>query len=250
MNNTMKYGSSGADVEWLHDKLSAILGYPVDQPMSKSYFGEVLDSQVRKFQTLHDLKSDGIVGDLTMGYLSRIVDKKSVDTIIDEHGRVKAKYLLTNKDLSDNSYKGRLSTPTPTGDSYLTQVQLPYAMRLAWDTSILVTRQRMHHDIAKPLTEALSEILRHYGLDKIKALGLDLYGGIFNYRKIRGGSIWSSHAYGIAIDINPEGNKFRSKPKHTTFANPEMTAFADIMVKHGFATLEHDLQHWQYTARR
>jgi hypothetical protein len=130
---------------------------------------------------------------------------------------------------------------------YLAEIKVPYPMVLAWNTKAGVTRIRCHKQVAKPLANALSEIKHHP--DMIKTLGLNLYAGCHNYRKIRGGIHLSSHSWGISIDINSSGNPFRCQPKSTTLGkHPELALqFANIMLKHGFKTLEYDLMHWQYT---
>lgn len=122
---------------------------------------------------------------------------------------------------------------------------LPYPMRLAWDKSVTVNSTMVHFDMEEPLTNVLNQTLEHYSLAGLQELGLDLYGGCFNIRKMTGGKEWSSHSWGVGVDINPEGNPFRMNPSKTTFVDPQYTEFARIMISNGFRTLPHDLMHWQ-----
>lgn len=126
------------------------------------------------------------------------------------------------------------------------RTELPYPMRLAWDTDTVVSHTQVHHLVARALQDALQAVLDHYGATAVTTLGLDLLGGVFNKRHMRGGTTWSSHAWGVSIDINPAGNPFRAHTSDTTFVNPAYTEFARIMVQHGFGTIEYDLMHWQY----
>lgn len=110
-------------------------------------------------------------------------------------------------------------------------IKLPYAMRLAWDKSTIVTRTSCHKLVADLLTAALEATRDHYGADAITELGLDLYGGCLNVRKKRGGSTWSAHAWGTAIDLDPERNMLAWKRNRAEFAkavyDPFHKAFAD-----------------------
>jgi len=110
-------------------------------------------------------------------------------------------------------------------------IKLPYAMRLAWDTSTVVTRTSCHVLVADSLIAALETTRDHYGLEGITELGLDLYGGCLNVRKKRGGSTWSAHAWGTAIDLDPDRNQLAWKRGRAEFAkaiyDPFHKAFAD-----------------------
>lgn len=126
--------------------------------------------------------------------------------------------------------------PSENGE-YLVIVESPYPMRIAWDTDTTVRKIRCHKLIADKLKAVLDEILIEYGYEKIKELGIDLYGGCFNYRKMRGGSSWSKHAWGIAIDLDPDRNQLRETSKTARFARPEYKKMIDIFYKHGFISL-------------
>lgn len=133
--------------------------------------------------------------------------------------------------------------------SYLVTIKLPYPMRLAWDKRTKVTRMRCHEKVADELSAIFNDILKHYGDQEIKRLGIDLFGGCFNYRKMRGGSDWSRHSWGVAVDLDPSRNKLRESGRTARFARPEYKAMIDIFYKHGFESLgrekDYDWMHFQ-----
>ena len=139
--------------------------------------------------------------------------------------------------ITTEQLKKKYGTPTESGIPYLTTIQLPYPMRLAWDKDTVVTKMRCHNLVAGKFIKIFSQILAHYGPEKIKELGIDLYGGCFNFRKMRGGSDWSRHSWGVAIDLDPERNQLKETKKTARFARPEYKAMIDIFYANGFASL-------------
>jgi len=139
--------------------------------------------------------------------------------------------------------------PNITGEGYLMTIQLPYPMRLAWDTDTLVHSIRCHKLVGAKFLAVFNEIHRVYGYEKIKELGIDLFGGCFNFRKMRGGNDWSTHSWGIAIDLDPSRNQLKETSKTARFARPEYKAMIDIFYKHGFESLgrekNYDWMHFQ-----
>jgi hypothetical protein len=143
----------------------------------------------------------------------------------------------------------KYGTPTETGAAYLVTVNLPYPMRLAWDTDTTVNRLRCHRLVADKFEAVFKDILATYGLPKIKELGIDLFGGCFNFRKMRGGSAWSKHSWGIAIDLDPARNGLKTTYAKSQFAKPEYQKLHEIFEKHGFINLGKakgfDTMHWE-----
>jgi len=139
--------------------------------------------------------------------------------------------------------------PNETGEGYLVTIQLPYTMRLAWDLETKVTQMRCHKLVAGNFKGVFNDLLKHYGHEEIKRLGIDLFGGCFNYRKMRGGSAWSTHAWGIAIDLDPARNKLKETKKTARFARPEYKPMIEIFYKWGFESLgiekDYDWMHFQ-----
>lgn len=121
--------------------------------------------------------------------------------------------------------------------NYLVTLKLPYPMRLAWDKNVKVNKMQCHRLVHDKLSAIFNDILAHYGYEKIVELGIDLFGGCFNFRTMRGGSEPSRHSWGIAIDLDPERNKLKETSRTARFARPEYKPMIDIFYKHGFVSL-------------
>ena len=121
--------------------------------------------------------------------------------------------------------------------SYLTTIQLPFPMRLAWDKKTSVTKMRVHKKAAQDFTNVFNELLKVYGLQKIQELGIDLFGGCFAFRAMRGGSDYSRHSWGIAIDLDPERNQLKTPYLKSNFSKQEYKKLHEIFEKYGFVNL-------------
>lgn len=84
---------------------------------------------------------------------------------------------------------------------FLTRIALPFAIPLSWDKSRVVSQITCHKVVADLFTTVFEEIERA-GLQQ----KLTSFGGCFNFRPQRTGTRLSTHAWGIAIDLNPESN--------------------------------------------
>lgn len=133
--------------------------------------------------------------------------------------------------------------------TYLVTINLPYPMRLAWDKNTKVKTMRCHKLVASNFIAVFKDLLDHYGLEKIQELGIDLFGGCFNFRQMRGGSDYSRHSWGIAIDLDPERNQLHENKTTARFARPEYKPMIDIFYKHGFLSLgvekDYDWMHFE-----
>lgn len=137
----------------------------------------------------------------------------------------------------------------PGDTSNLVVIQLPYSMRIAWDTKVTVTRMQCHRLVANQLKAIFNEILAHYGLVRIKQLGIDLFGGCYNFRQMRGGKDWSRHSWAIAIDLDPARNLLKETSKTARFARPEYKEMIDIFYRNGWESMgrekNYDWMHFQ-----
>lgn len=138
--------------------------------------------------------------------------------------------------LSTKAITQKYGTPNENG-TYLVSIKLPYPMRLAWDTKTKVTTMRCHKLVAEKFTNVFNELLEVYGLAKIQELGIDLFGGCFNFRAMRGGSDYSRHSWGIAIDLDPLRNQLHTPYSKSNFSKPQYAELHRIFEKHGFVNL-------------
>lgn len=132
----------------------------------------------------------------------------------------------------------------------LKRFSLPYPLIVAWDKRKTVSKVFCHKDAGESLINAFNAVWVEYGLYAIQELGLDLYGGCYDRRKKRGGSEWSMHAYGLAIDIHPEQNRWRWDKSKAVFAQPEYQKFIDIFEGYKWESLgrkhDYDYMHFEY----
>lgn len=110
----------------------------------------------------------------------------------------------------------------------IVSVQLPPGMylKLAWDNTQVVRSVQIHRKCADSLGRIFTQIWNKIRLEQkakypgrdtpfydgqcnsvLRSLGLDQFGGSFNYRPIRGRSQLSCHAFGCALDLAPDGNQ-------------------------------------------
>lgn len=103
---------------------------------------------------------------------------------------------------------GADGTPTTAWvQKYLTRIVLPYPMVLAWDHRVRITRLTCHRLVAPSLRRILGGILDHYGSQAgVRRARMHLFGGAYNYRRLTGAVRLSVHAWGAAIDLDPEYN--------------------------------------------
>ncbi len=116
-------------------------------------------------------------------------------------------------------------------------VRFPFAHKLAWDLNTNVATFRCHDLIAPAFQRVFDEAAKHYGETEYRRLRLDLFGGCFNNRKMRGGSAKSTHAYGAAVDLDPERNQLKWGRDKASFARAEYAPFWKIVEGAGLVSL-------------
>ena len=109
---------------------------------------------------------------------------------------------------------------------------------------------RVHRLIAPVVKNALEDILEYYGLDQIKALGLDQYSGSYSYRKTTTGASMSMHAWGIALDFAAATNAYSMKKPKASLSIPACQKFWEIWESYGAVSLgrakDFDWMHLQF----
>lgn len=133
----------------------------------------------------------------------------------------------------------------PGDKSNLVTITFPYPM-LYDGRSVKTTR--CHKKVAPSLLRILTAIgTRYHGTRDIMEEAED-YGGVFNFRLKRGGTTYSLHAYGAAIDLDADDNTFRdSWPMQADMPLEIMEAFAREGWVAAGAFWGYDSMHFQAT---
>lgn len=118
-----------------------------------------------------------------------------------------------------------------------TFVELPYPHKLSWNKATVVRRFQCHERVCDSLQRVLARVLDHYGMEEIQRLRLDLWGGCLNVRKMRGGTRYSLHSWGIAVDYDPERNQLKWGRNRASFAQPDYDAWWRLWEEEGWVSL-------------
>lgn len=128
--------------------------------------------------------------------------------------------------------------------------EVPFTMVLAWDTKQKLTSYSCHKLVKEPMERIWNRTLEHYGYDKIVELRLHYFGGCLNVRKMRGGSAWSMHSWGIAVDIDPARNALKMSRKQATMSKSAYDKFWQFVYDEGAISLgkerDFDWMHFQF----
>ncbi|MBO4169565.1 peptidoglycan-binding domain-containing protein [Cereibacter azotoformans] len=130
------------------------------------------------------------------------------------------------------------------------KVALQIAFRIAWEQSTTVTSFRCHRLLAPSFTSIFAAAVSHYGEARFRELRLDMWGGCYADRPMRGGSKKSTHAWGAAVDVDPERNQLSWGRTKASMAAPEYEAWWRIVEAHGAISLgrtqDRDWMHLQF----
>jgi len=104
----------------------------------------------------------------------------------------------------------------------LTSITLPFPIKYANNFRQNIIQITCHKKLNKTFYNVFNEILQKNLTNEVKS-----YGGCFNFRTKRKGSSFSTHCWGISIDLNPLSNGMGSKGD----MSPKIV---EIFREHGF----------------
>jgi len=116
-------------------------------------------------------------------------------------------------------------------------INFPYEMKLAWDLRLRTRRTSCHEKVADSLQRVLHKVKEIYGEDDINRLHLNHFGGCYNKRRIRGGSLWSMHSWGIALDFDPSRNQLNWGRDRAALAHPDYREWWKCWEEEGWISL-------------
>lgn len=119
----------------------------------------------------------------------------------------------------------------------LTAVGVPWRLRIAWDLRQTTDRIHCHSRAAPSLARVLTRVAALYPPEEIVRLRLDRYGGCYNPRRMRGGSAWSTHAWAVAIDWDPERNWLTWGRSQAGLAHPDYIPWWEAWEAEGWVSL-------------
>lgn len=124
-------------------------------------------------------------------------------------------------------------TPPPR----MVMVDCPWTLRLAWNRRQTTRRIQCNAKVADSLAQVLTRVRETYGDAEIRRLRLDVFGGCYAPRSKRNGTSWSTHAWAIALDWDPDHNKLKWGRDRATLARPEYDEWWKIWEDEGWLSL-------------
>ena len=191
-----------------------------------------MKEKIKTIQRAVGVEADGVIG------------PKTLDGILSALG---VKYEPVRAWPTQAEVRSGKSIFGPPGDGRLVRIEPPYPMYYEGQR---VGKIAVHELVADAVLAVLREVLEVYGLARIKALGLDQYGGCYNYRGTTGGGALSMHAWGIALDFCPDKNGYSVKKPAASLSKAECEPWWEIWEKHGAVSLgranDYDWMHVQF----
>ncbi len=191
-----------------------------------------MKNTIKQIQRALGVEADGIMGPVTLAAVARAVGVQTAAHEWPTQAEVR---------------RGKSVFGTAGNEAVLASIIPPYPLYFEGKQ---VRTIRVHERIAGAVAAALSEVLEHYGLEEIHRLHLDVYGGSYANRATTGGNSKSMHAWGVALDFDPEHNAMNMHAPEAAFSGPEYEAWWQIWERHGAVsmgrTYDKDWMHIQF----
>ncbi|QRM55163.1 peptidoglycan-binding protein [Sinorhizobium sp. BG8] len=219
--------------QWLQSRLTAH-GYPVGT--IDEVIGPVTVNALKAFQKARGVEVTGAADGTTVSFL-----RMPASTVLPENA-------VAGRDVQPATEAHQpsgtvwprqadcMSFYGPVGQRQTT-IDIPFDMYLAWDKGTRVRKMTLHEKVAISAGIALNKIAGIYSAAERKSLGIDLFGGSLNVRRMRGGSSYSMHSWGIAIDFDPERNQLNWGRDKARLAQPDAVPFWVAWESEGWLSL-------------
>ncbi|CAN7446487.1 M15 family metallopeptidase [Pararhizobium sp. LjRoot235] len=209
--------------KWLQSRLTAH-GYPVG-PID-GFIGEDTIGALKAFEKANGLRADGTADPVLVQALrasaSAVPPKMMADIpnrdIAPEREVFQPSKAIWPRQSDCMAYYGPVAQNQK-------QIEVPFDMYLAWSKSTRLKRMTLHSRVAESALQVLQRVGALYSAAERRALGVDLFGGSLNVRKMRGGNSYSMHSWGIAIDFDPERNQLNVHRPNARLSHPDAVAF-------------------------
>jgi hypothetical protein len=184
---------------------------------------------VKAFQVANGLAADGRVGPITSAALFPD-DAVETEDEVAPVAQPNAALATWPKQVDCMGFYGAVGL-------FQKKLALPFEMRLAWDKRVAIKAISVHQKAHDSAGRVFARIADNYSVQRRKDLGLDLFGGSLNVRKMRGGSSYSMHSWGIAIDFDPERNQLKWGRDRARLAKDDAAEFWKFWEEEGWVSL-------------
>jgi hypothetical protein len=174
------------------------------------------------FQASKGLEQDGIPGPVTQSHLFPVPVDPALGRDIDQP--------IWPRQPDVEAFYGKPG-------EHLVRLQLPFPMKLDWEEATIINSFQIHAKVHDSALRCFHRIADAYDAAQRKEIGLDLFGGCFNIRPMRGGTRPSMHSWGIAIDFNPGRNELKWNHTKARLAQPDCETFWRIWEGEGWVSL-------------
>ena len=226
---------------WIQSRLTSH-GFPVG-PID-GVIGDKTTAAIKAFQSRNGILPSGKADEATIAAL-RSTSAGPVVRPIGEDQPAPTIKSVWPRQADVSAFYGAVGTSQTT-------IEIPFDMWLAWDKSVRARKMTLHTKVAASAERVLQAIAGLYSAQERKTIGLDLFGGSLNVRKMRGGSAYSMHSWGIAIDFDPERNQLKWGKDRARLAQPDAVPFWLEWEKEGWLSLgrARDFDHMHVQAAR
>lgn len=204
--------------QWLQSRLTAH-GFPVGG--IDGVIGPITIAAIKAFQLKHRIRVSGLADAETVAALR--LPSSPVPQM-----PPKSNVWPTQKNVP--SFFGEVGKNTVLIDA-------PYEMRLAWDRSARIKRISVHKLVADSALRVLQRVEGIYSRKEREDIGLDVFGGCLNVRRMRGGTEWSMHSWAIAMDFDPERNQLNWGRDKARLAQSDALPFWEAWEAEGWVSL-------------
>ncbi|MEJ8474438.1 M15 family metallopeptidase [Roseibium algae] len=218
--------------QWLQSRLTAH-GYacgPID-----GVIGNATVRAIKAFERRHGLPVDGTADDAVVAAL-----RTSSSVLSDaEKARLPNRSPDLRTDTDRRTWPRQRDVRKVFGEVGTRQVKVkvPWDLFLAWDTNVQVSGMTLHELVAPSAERIFARIKQTYSDEQIRQLGLHLFGGSLNVRRMRGGNAYSMHSWGIAIDWDPVRNQLRWRRPKARLSCADADRFWKIWQDEGWTSL-------------
>lgn len=220
--------------QWVQSRLTAH-GYPVGA--IDGQIGPITIAAIKAFQKARGLEVTGTANGTTVSHLkmpsSTVPPEKLIGVpqrTVDGQEDPKAIKNHWPRQIDCMEFYG------PVGKSQV-MVELPFSMMLAWDKSTRVRKISLHSKVAASASRVFNQIAGIYTDAERSSLGLNIFGGSLNVRRMRGGTAYSMHSWAIAIDFDPERNQLNWKAPQARLSHADAVPFWEAWEAEGWLSL-------------